>query len=228
MALVRSYVSTGFGTSRTISVDTSGGDLLIAYTVGAYTEGSTNLPSGITFNAGAMTLHGTQFAATTSPGLSLYKLGTGLGGTANVVASWANNGYVILIVEVWSGTAGDLRTAQTGSASTGTNATVTYTNGQTGDTIVAVGGLHKALGGAATLTTDGSQTEVQNATTGTGTLHATGATSYEAGSASVVMNYTASASSRWAVLAAAIIPAAGGSTTRRDGITKGLHRGLAA
>jgi len=179
-----------------------------------------------------MTLRGSHFVSTTLPGLSIYYTTAGLGGTANVVATWTAGGYSILFVEVWSGAdAAGLRAAQTNGATGGTTAAVTYTNGQVGDTIIGVAGLLKALDGTATLTVGANQIEVRNATTGTGTLHATGATSYEAGAASVVMDWTISASSRWGVVAAAIIPAAASGGGRLVGgslVQEWFTRGLLA
>ena len=216
--LVRSYASApaaGSG-SITISTDTSGGSLLLMKITQGYQEGA---PSTPTFG-GSTT--GIILHASISTGVLgrawLYYLNAPTG-TQDVVFAFGGYSARTVVVEVWSDTDSTtpLKTAYTAGSSTGTNPTVTVTSGAAEDVITDVLVVSPNVNPTGTISSSGSgQTTVAiNDNLGTTAVnHALGASSYEAGGTSVVMNYTLDLSNRWTIIACPI--AASVITVRTD------------
>jgi len=221
----RVYYSAGYASSRTVSsVNATGGSLLLIKVSPFYSDGS-KIPTSVTFNGVSVGAAHAQAGSAQAVAL-LYFVNAPTQTTANVVATWDAGTHAVVIVEVWQDTHATtpLKAAATANATSGTDATVTCTTGAVGDTITDVLCVGKALTGTSTASVGSGQTQTENQTSNaTSTLAAIGAGSYEAGGASVVMNWTISESNRWAIVACPIAATAGG---RRERITRGLHRGL--
>lgn len=224
--LVASNIGAGFASSRTVSINTTGADFLQIKVISAYSDGS-QTPTSVTFNGSStgISLHGSRIDATNRPSGFWYQLVAPTQTTANVVVSFNASTHAVVIVEAFSGVdqTTPLGTLQTAAASTGTAMNLTCTSGTADDLISDLAGLHKALDGAATVAVASSQTPTQNGTSNaSSTLAAVGAAAYQSGGTSVACNYTASASSRWIVLAAPVKAAAtGGGRLVGGGLVNG-------
>lgn len=206
--LVRSYKAAPAGGSGTVTiagVDTSGGTLLnIKVTVG-YNEGVPNTP---TFNGSTtgITLHDSIDAG--SNGRAYWWYLNAPSGTADVAVSFTGYCSRTVIIEVWNNTHATtpLKAAAKAEATSGTTPTVTCTTGAVGDVISDLLSMRPTVNGTGSITAQGAgQTLVELADnlvdTGVG---AHGASSYEAGGTSVVMDYTLDLANRWGIIAAPI------------------------
>ena len=210
---------------RTFSHNSNGTLLLVSQHI-RYGTG-TSAATAITYNGVGLTKLANQNS--TSDSVHLWYLKSPASGANNVVATFAGEGAMVFTAV--SVIDADLVTtfgtvAKAGGTSTAPSATASSASGEM---VLAFVG-HSYAGGAATLTVGASQTEIANAESGSTGLYGRSAVSWEAGAASVTMSWTASTSSVWALVSVPVKPVGGGgpTATRRDGITKGLHRGLAA
>jgi len=235
-SVLRSYINSGNASTRTVSsVNATGGDLLLIKVCSAYSDGS-QVPTAVTFNGSAtgITVHATRSDGSTLPYLRVYYLVAPTQTTANVVVTFNAGTHAVVVVEVWvdANQTTPCGTAQSASAQGGTAVDLTCTTGTASDTITDFAGLHKALDGTATLAVASGQTPTQNGTSGaSSTLAAVGAGAYIAGGTSVPVNYTASASSRWAIIAFPVQAAAAGGGGRLVGgslVQEWFTRGLLA
>lgn len=213
------------GTTKTFAHSNDGDYLL----VGVATLLSTANPTGITYNGVSMSLVD-EVAHASSVGIAVYGLASPAAGSNNVVVTWGNTGQsgVIAAVSVVDANSGTPLGTPANTTSAATAAPTVTVAGASGDLIIDFHAILMAAGTATTVTVDASQTSIHEGTLSSNTARRL-CVSTEAGAASVSMDWSLSQSCRTKSVGVAIKAAGGGPTaSRRDGMTKGLHRGLAA
>lgn len=192
-------------TTHTLSFTNAGDCLLVQVEL----DGQAVTISGVTYNGVAMTEEAA--ANPTNTRFKWYSLLSPATGPNDIVVTYSGSsgGARSLVAISYSGVA-SLRTQQNASAAGSAGpATLTYTNGQVGDTVVFMGGNRQSPT-AATMTADAGLTPRVNDTVST----LRGAAAEIAGATSVLGEWTLNLSTNWGVFGIGLVPSAGVTADR--------------